>query len=166
SFTVEIPKDIKDDAGRGLANSDKFPLVVKTDEYPPLAKFSARFGIIEIGDAVLPVTLRNIEPQIKTRITEVGEKKGDESQDLKGRVHKISAGGDEEIIEWLKRVSQAKREDSIFKNEKGIRDFSIPKPGGQKAFEVVGIPLKNPGFYVVEIESDILGASLIAKEEP
>jgi uncharacterized protein YfaS (alpha-2-macroglobulin family) len=171
SFTVEIPKDIKDDAGRDLANSDKFPLVVKTDEYPPLAKFSARFGIIEIGDAVLPVTLRNVEPQIKTRMAEVGEKTDEkmdegESQNLKGRVHKISAGGDEEIIEWLKKVSQAKRENSLFKNEKGIRGFSIPKPGGQKAFEVVGIPLRNPGFYVVEIESDILGASLIAKKEP
>lgn len=174
SFTIEIPKDIKDDAGRDLANSDKFPLIVKTDEYPPLAKFSARFGIIELGDAMLPVTLRNIEPQVETRMAEVGEEKEKtdektnegESQNLKGRVHKISTGGDEEIIEWLKKVSQAKRENSILKNEKGIRDFSIPKPGGQKAFEVVGIPLKNPGFYVVEIESDILGASLLAKKEP
>lgn len=171
SFTIEIPEDIKDDSGRDLANSDKFPLVVKTDEYPPLAKFSARFGIIEVEDAVLPVTIRNIEPQVKTRMAEIGEKKDEkasegESQNLNGRVHKISTGGDEEIIEWLKKVSQAKREDSILKDEKGIKELSIPKPGGQKAFEVIGIPLKNPGFYVVEIESDILGASLLAKREP
>lgn len=174
SFTIEIPKDIKDDAGRNLANSDKFPLAVKTDEYPPLAKFSARFGIIELGDAVLPVTLRNIEPEVKARMAgvkeekeETGEKPNDgESQKLKGKVHNISIGSDEEVIEWLKRVSQAKRENSVLRNEKEIRDFSIPKPGGQKAFEVVGIPLKNPGFYVVEIESDVLGASLLEKNKP
>ncbi len=170
SFTVEIPKGIKDDAGRDLANLNKFPLVVKTDEYPPLAKFSARFGIIELGDPVLPVTIRNIEPLVKTRMADVGGKTDEkmsegESQNLKGRVHRISTGGDDEIIEWLKKISQARRENSLFKNEKGVRDFSIPKPGGQKAFEVVGIPLRNPGFYVVEIESDILGASLIAKKE-
>ena len=32
--------------------------------------------------------------------------------------------------------------------------------------EVVGIPLRDPGFYVVEIESARLGASLLAKGTP
>ena len=35
-----------------------------TDQFPPLAKFSARFGIIESADPVLPVTVRNLEAQI------------------------------------------------------------------------------------------------------
>ena len=37
---------------------------------------------------------------------------------------------------------------------------------GSRAFEVVGIPLKNPGLYVVELESAILGAALLDPPKP
>jgi hypothetical protein len=61
-FSVELPKEVKDDAGRALVNADKFPLKIRTEEYPPLAKFPAAFGIIELkGEPILPVTLRNVE---------------------------------------------------------------------------------------------------------
>ena len=30
----------------------------------------------------------------------------------------------------------------------------------------IGIPLKGPGFYVVELESEILGSRLLAKPAP
>lgn len=201
SFTIEIPKDIKDDAGRSLSNIDKFPLTVKTDAYPPLAKFSARFGIIELkGDGTLPVTLRNLEPEVKTRMLKVEEKKkgivekskegllekavkigesvssilpdsmkekGNELvEGLKGRLHKIRMDKEEKIIDWLKKVASAERKNSILKSEGDIKDFSIPKPGGSRDFEVIGIPLKDPGFYVVELESRILGASLLGEQRP
>ncbi len=42
----------------------------------------------------------------------------------------------------------------------------MPKPNGAKAFEVIGIPLERPGFHVVEIESDALGAALLGKKKP
>ncbi len=49
---LTIPKGLKDDAGRRLTNENKFPLKVVTHGYPPLAKFSGHFGIIEhIGEA-------------------------------------------------------------------------------------------------------------------
>ena len=34
-----------------------------------------------------------------------------------------------------------------------IKTFTLPKPGGERAFEVVGIPLDEPGLYIVELES-------------
>ncbi len=37
---------------------------MRTDAYPPLAKFSSRFGIIEQSEPVLPVTVRNIGPYL------------------------------------------------------------------------------------------------------
>ena len=40
-FTLELPKDLRDDAGRALANADSFPLAVATATMPPLAKFAA-----------------------------------------------------------------------------------------------------------------------------
>ncbi|MEK7221145.1 MAG: alpha-2-macroglobulin, partial [candidate division NC10 bacterium] len=55
TFQVEIPTGMRDDAGRPLSNAGRFPLLVKTDPFPPLAKFSARFGIVEWkADPALP----------------------------------------------------------------------------------------------------------------
>lgn len=166
-FVVEIPSDFKDDAGRILANRDKFPLKVSTGEYPPLAKFSSRFGIIEKADPVLPVTLRNLEPEVKARMVEMAGKKGVLAglvDKCLGRMERIE--DEKELIAWLRKVSIVGRSRSIFKGEAKATEFEAPKPGGEHAFEVVGIPLKRTGFYVVELESTILGASLLGIKAP
>ncbi len=41
-FTIEIPRDLKDDSGRTLANADLFPLKVATAAMPPLANSPRR----------------------------------------------------------------------------------------------------------------------------
>src|SRR5262249_60878467 len=46
TLQVEIPNTFSDDVGRTLVNADKFPLAVKTGPFPPLANFSAPFGMI------------------------------------------------------------------------------------------------------------------------
>jgi hypothetical protein len=201
SLSVVLPKGLKDDAGRSLANADIFPLTVKTDEYPPLAKFAARFGIIEAkGDAALPVTLRNLEREVRTRMLRVDEKKTgtieaakeklldkaiklgeavnpvlpepakgkskEYVEGLKGRLHKIRMDKEEKIISWLRIVASAERNTSVIKGEGDTKEFAVPKPEGAKAFEVVGIPLKKTGIYVVEMESQILGASLLGEQSP
>lgn len=201
TLSVGVPGDMKDDAGRSLANAERFPLSVKTGAYPPLAKFPSRFGIIELSEgAVLPVTLRNLEPSVTTRQLKAGEKEGEvieklkESalgemvrigeavnqilpgpakdagekmvQGLKGRLHQVKMEGEEAIIRWLRIVHEARRRESIFKSLPSTKPFSVPKPLGGRAFEVVGLPLKAPGFYVVEMESRILGASLLGKPQP
>ncbi len=176
SFSVVLPQDLKDDAGRSLENKDRFPLAVKTDAFPPLAKFAARFGIIELkGDVTLPVTLRNLEKEVAARIVAVDrekdgpagqEKKADSVKGLKGRMQKVSALREEKIISWLRKVAAARRDASILNAEAGAQEFFVPKPEGARAFEVVGIPLRDPGLYVVEMESQILGASLLGQQAP
>lgn len=173
---LEVPADLTDDAGRTLANAGQFPLKVRTEAYPPLAKFAARFGILEWkADPVLPVTVRNIEPEIKAEILETSEERagGSQSPDpteiIPGRLLKISSAQSLEILSWLQKIYERTWEDraiSIFEGihpEKKLQMFSIPKPHGGKAFEVVGIPLRRPGFYVIELESSLLGASLLGK---
>ena len=191
SFSIVIPKSIRDDAGRTLSNLDKFPLEVRTHTYPPLAKFSSRFGIIELkGDGLLPVTVRNIEADIKTRMLkvvddvdqaepsppdsadkarDVGKEKADApakeepgtiTQRLESKVRRIPTSREDQVIEWLTKVAAAKREHSLFKGS-DVKASTIPKPGGSKAFEVMGIPLSKAGFYVVELESQILGSRLL-----
>jgi uncharacterized protein YfaS (alpha-2-macroglobulin family) len=184
SFTVELPPGVTDESGRKLTNADRFPMAVKTDEYPPLAKFAADFGIIELhADPMLPVTLRNVEPEVAARMFEVtgGEENLDPPKPLspqqriagtvRGRILKIPADKVSQMMTWIEKVRERAYEDrgkSIFGPVTGekAKKFSIPKLQGAKSFEVVGIPLKTPGFYVVEIESGLLGAALLGETKP
>jgi hypothetical protein len=178
SFRIEIPADLKDQDGRALANAERFPLTARTGTYPPLAKFSSRFGIIEWKtDPALPITLRNLEPKVRMRLLQVERQPreglqgrvADLLEKAVGKVLRIPPGRGEEILPWLRRVAVARREESVFgsgTDDEHPRSFSLPKPNGEKAFEVVGIPLESPGLYVVEIESPRLGASLLGAPRP
>ncbi len=186
TFTVEMPPGVKDDSGRALTNANEFPLTVKTDEYPPLAKFAATFGILELkGNPLLPVTLRNVEPSVAASMMQVQQ--GQENVDpprelaigideqtrerLQGKIYQVPANTASEMLYWVKKLRRRTREDrgqSVFgpTTAANTRPFSVPKLQGAKAFEVVGIPLKAPGFYVVELKSELLGAALLGKPKP
>lgn len=158
AFRVELPADVKDDAGRTLVNAASFPLAVKTDPYPPLAKFSSRFGILEWkADPTLPVTIRDLEPGA-----------GGQSMRVRGNAAKISADDPAALIHWLRRVAVAPRDASVFgrKPPTGLEAFKLPRVHGDQAFEVVGIPMASPGLWVVELSSRRLGASLLGRDAP
>lgn len=176
-FTLEIPQDLRDDAGRRLTNQRRFPLAVNTDVAPPLAKFPARFGIIELkAEPMLPVTLRNLEPEVAGSLWAVlGNDKP-----IPGSVLRIGGADARTIVQWMRRVREHERVEwesgeeegetgrryyaaakSLFEPRDGARPFKVPKPLGERAFEVVGIPLKAPGFYVVELASPKLGEALL-----
>ena len=161
---LELPAGIKDDAGRALTNANRFPLKVRTAGYPPLAKFAARFGIVELNaDPALPVTIRNIEPQPKARMLKV---EAGMTGQVTGKIVNVPPGRAEEVQPWLRRVAAAKRDASLFTSDQAAEEFKIPKTLGPGAFEVVGIPLKTPGLYIVEIESAILGKALLDAPKP
>jgi hypothetical protein len=73
------------------------------------------------------------------------------------------------MLPWLRKLAAAGRESSMLASlpagspVKGLRPAQA---GGADAMEVVGIPLKDPGLYLVEIESARLGASLLGKAKP
>ncbi|TGK91288.1 peptidase [Leptospira brenneri] len=155
-FEIRIP-ELVDDTNRSLSNQASFPLKFKTDEFPPLAKFSAKFGILESkAKPALPVTLRNLEANLPLKSVSLGTSgKSQKTMDIL------------EIQKWFQILASREREQSVFQNSPanaGISSFSLPKPNGKKPMEVVGIPLETPGFYVVELASDILGNSLLEKK--
>jgi len=178
-FRIELPRDLKDDAGRLLRNAANFPLTVRTDESPPLAKFSARFGILESraypdGTAALPVTLRNVESRLSATSLALAE-----APAIAGQAVSVPPGNELAVVAWLRRLERADEDvrrynrdtqrqeivahagaSSIFTEQDRRKHFTLPKPLGQKAFEVIGIPLKT-GFHVVEIASPRLGAALL-----
>jgi alpha-2-macroglobulin len=184
SYTLALPPEFRDDAGRTPANRDAFPLAVRTDEYPPLAKFPARFGILELNaEATLPLTVRNVEAQLALSELKVagserlgltdrlkrswGAITGKEEGPLKARVLRVWKDAEPEVLNWFKRLNNRRYPEgsqSIFESEGEAQSLTLPKPNGARAFEVMGIPLKDPGFYVVEIASPRLGAALLKEE--
>ncbi|WP_380786473.1 alpha-2-macroglobulin [Sphingomonas sp. R86521] len=174
---VVLPAGVKDESGRALANAERFPLEVRFDAAPPLVKFAANFGILEAKQGgVLPVTVRAIEPELAGR-----------SFGVNGQSVRV-AGSDGEIAKWLRTVSKAGDTDiediergpegnkqTIHINHTGEKPIlaaglgapmKVALPGKGKDFEVVGIPLTNPGFYVVELASPVLGRALLGRNVP
>jgi uncharacterized protein YfaS (alpha-2-macroglobulin family) len=178
TFRVEVPTGLVDDAGRPLRNASRFPLQVKTADFPPLAKFAARFGIVEWkADPTLPVTLRNLEPEVHTRLLQLSGAGGDGSggstpppvEHIGGTRMTLPADHPGEVLAWLRKVAAAPRDASVFQRHPGSaagEPFLLPKPHGANPLEVVGIPLRAPGLYIVELESPRLGASLLGKPRP
>lgn len=165
ALTLSLPARVVDDAGRVLSNADKFPLAFKTGEYPPLAKFPSSFGILELkGSPVLPVTLRNLEPAVRGRLIKIGGPATASALDtLRARFSRTKSDDPREILRRLDAVLSHEREAPVLSDGDEIE---VPKPHGAQAFEVVGIPLKKPGFYVVELQSEKLGEALLGRKAP
>ncbi len=144
---------------------------------------------------ILPVTLRNLEPRLTARLSSLPAKMlrlGDDPAAVAAWLRRIEAVN-EPSGEWVEPEKPApgalkqKLEDqqdeaaggyvntrlwreqtgttSVFEASDKVRTFSLDKPSGQKPAEVIGIPLKEPGFYVVELESRILGAALLGRDQ-
>ena len=175
-LVLALPPDFRDDAGRPLANASLFPMRVQTAVYPPLAKFAAApFGIIELDDApAMPVTVRNIEADPQVLMT---------SGQAAPTVGSLRVEGDAAIMAWIARLSRyhessidiggkpvETRSLSLLAAEPGARQVALPAPDGgakeARPFEVIGVPLPAPGFYVMELASQRLGAALLGKPAP
>ena len=172
---VSIPAGVKDESGRPLTNAERFPLDIRIDQAPPLVKFAAGFGILEAKEGgVLPVTVRNVEPSLQGQNLNIG-----------GQTLRVE-GSDGKIAEWLRTVNSAddtniediKKGDEVVGHIQNTgatpiltganagASMKIGLPGKGKDFEVVGIPLTKPGFYVVELASPVLGQALLGRKAP
>ncbi|MES2498059.1 MAG: MG2 domain-containing protein [Pseudomonadota bacterium] len=170
--TLLLPANVIDENDRPLVNARRFPLPIRFDAAPPLAKFAATFGILESAEGgVLPLTVRNIEPRL-----------AGQSLPLDGKTLRLGTS-DGEVAKWLRRLSDAEnsnftdeqrgnetvtvnrtRDTPLLISQPGLRPTSIPLPAKGKAFEVIGIPLGKPGFYVVEVASPTLGRALLGRD--
>jgi uncharacterized protein YfaS (alpha-2-macroglobulin family) len=165
-FRIVLPVELKDEAGRVLANASAFPLQVATGGLPPLAKFAgAPFGIIEAGaEAMMPLTLRHVQTDLANASTggRVAVKRLD------------ATTPDIDLLRWLARLRKDNdeqyetRKTSLLASEADVRRADLPqlKDTAPRATEVIGIPLPQRGYHVIEIESRILGESLLAAHAP
>jgi uncharacterized protein YfaS (alpha-2-macroglobulin family) len=163
---LTLPADLRDDRGRPLVNAGRFPLAVRIGEWPPLIKFAGDFGILERKEGgVLPITLRNLEPG---KQPEGG---------TAARLRWLRVTDDEAILAWQQRLRaieqpagqppvDPRRIRLLTVEVAGVVDRPLPKPLGPQAFEVVGLPLKAPGYYILEAESRRLGQALLGGDAP
>ncbi len=168
-FTIELPANLHDDGGRSLNHAASFPLKVSTDEDPPLVKFASSFGILERNaQPAMAVTVRNVEAELAASMATV---KPNDLPSVMGKLLQLNQPDDQatEVIAWMRKLQEARRgqdgKNSVFGLIDQPKQFKLPKPGGQKAFEVIGIPLNGPGFYVAELASPKLGAALMPDDD-
>jgi len=173
TLTLKLPAMLKDDAGRTLVNAHSFPLTIRTDQAPPLARFASDFGIYELAaEPMLPLTLRYVD-KLASRHAHFG-------------AERLVTQNPVEIIDWLRRIRQMGEneydefdktkgyapirhfgaEESIFEARHKIQSLDLPKPLPDKETEVIGIPVREPGFHIVEVASPRLGAALMDKARP
>jgi alpha-2-macroglobulin len=181
--TITLPRDVRDDGGRPLANAGAFPLKIRIGAAPPLAKFPGKFGIVEAAaDAMLPVTVRSLE-----------------SGAAGLPLATVRVDADAEVIGWLKKLNgrgfdfeqpdgcapaetedakargrrprppadcRQAREVSLVLADPQAEKRTLPAPAASRELEVIGIPFPKPGFYAVEVESPALGAALLGAPRP
>jgi alpha-2-macroglobulin len=136
------------------------------------------------GDpALLPVTLRNVEAALQVKGLAPGAGKVSDLQprtdaDIIAWFRKVQRYDEYEVPRKaaaadvkgpLPKALDSQGKDyvqsrmlSLLGGQPGVKTLDLPKPVGNdpRPFEVVGIPLA-PGFHVVEIASQKLGASLL-----
>lgn len=161
-FRIELPSGFKDIGGRPLANASAYPLAVATGDAPPIAKFAtAPFGILERNaEPMLPVTLRHVQGDLRPKAPG-------------GAVRVLKLQSDADILSWYAKL-KAGHEDwdtrgtAWLKGRRDAKTTALPQlvGGDPRPFEVVGIPMEEPGYHVVEIESRRLGESLLDAKAP
>lgn len=151
-FTVVIPKKVRDKDERLLTNQNQFPLKVKTGADPALLKFASSFGVIEAGpDAAMAVTLRRVESAIATQ--------------FQGWTGQFRAKEFAAIVKGLGELQRSPYGETSLDMWQGrpVQKITVQKPKNPAQTELVGIPLKKKGFYLVEMKSPLLGESLLGK---
>ncbi|MFT3857656.1 MAG: hypothetical protein QM742_09215 [Aquabacterium sp.] len=248
--SIQMPADLRDDAGRKLGNASAFPLKTRTAEAPPLVKFPrATFGVLELNaEPTLPVTVRHVEGDlaiqglqpkasddgaVQGKVTgkpmgKVAGKAANRATPAPAAMRDLQVDEDAAIINWLARVrrydeSRLPRDEveaelgirlppppvkakparaskrygqdageglvegeyergydpdaanlvqtrtvSLLQREKAARALSLPTSSrtDPHPFEVIGIPMPQPGFHVVEVASPRLGQALLDRNEP
>lgn len=170
--SITLPTDLRDDAGRPLANAARYPLKFHIDPEPPLAKFPGLFGLLEARQGgVLPVSVRNLDPN-----------KDGSAATLPVRIRRVD-DRTEAPGPWLERVEKSQRlnydwrqrtadgharnitgAESVFTDGEVNQSVVLPAPLGKQPAELIGIPLGKPGLYIVEVSSRVLGRNLLGDD--
>ncbi|MGQ3170636.1 MAG: alpha-2-macroglobulin family protein [Methylophilus sp.] len=191
SVSLSLPYGFKDDADRTPVNAAAFPVKLNIAEDPPLIKFPSRFGILEQhAQPALPVSVRNVEATLTGVQLQSAPSAEMAAKTSRGMLGRLALDDDATLAEWFFRVTRHPYDNQLDRqfeqqhkrypregeipllmdtaNNVGFTTspLQLPRAHGDKTFELIGVPLKKPGFYVVEFASDRLGATLHGEQKP
>ncbi|CAM5210496.1 hypothetical protein OURE66S_01658 [Oligella ureolytica] len=186
-----IPEGFTDDLERQLANLEGLSQRFSLDEFPPLAKFAKQeFGIYELFQekdkavAVIPVTQRRLAHDQRSGpnyLNSISSKDDAEVIRWLKRFSRLEERtvdtiaikdimADRDKIRWGNQDTPSldTRSISIFGAEQtGLQQIALPQlastDGGDA--EVIGVPLEQSGFHVLELRSPTLGNALLANND-
>jgi len=180
NYKFKFPDGFADDSGHKLHKVNALPIGFETGNYPPLAKFSGRFGILESNEnTALPITVRNLEKvikteQIRTQAPNYGFKHKIDSviKSLTGSSFRFGPDRTRGSAEHRKKIVRLMRllYGSYTKTPYSKLDitsnfepklFKLPRISKHNEAEVIGIPMANPGFYLVELSSQNLADAFL-----
>jgi len=178
-YSLVIPSSLKDQNGAGLINQKSFPLAVAVGEHSPVLKFSSSFGLLEWDGKVayLPMHIRNIETKLPFDQVDFNGKDLllNDMKDTKKLLSYLNKSLQDESF----RDSQGKTEEIHSDKVKVVDSRSIPtivspdakkmtiaRNFAEKDTELMGIPLSEKGFHIVEFKSPKLGRSLLEDKKP
>ena len=148
------------------------------------------------ADSMLPVTLRHVQADLASPATNAGGvrvKRIESDADILSWYARVSRFHERTLTAREAGLPQARwyttedatdakgrpvkrrverevetREVSLLTGATDVKRLDLPQLSGNdpRPFEVVGIPLAAPGYYVVEIESPRLGAALLDRNAP
>lgn len=188
---VVVPEGFVDDLERSLRNLDSLTQPFILDEMPPLAKFAKQeFGIYELFRdeeqtlAVLPVTQRRLAHEQSagsSYLENLNTRNDAEVMRWMRRFERLDEAtvdtvaiqdimNDNAKIRWGDHNTPQidTRSVSIFTTEQsGIEQIELPSMdlSLEGDAEVIGIPLKQSGFHVLQLQSPTLGGALLENGE-
>jgi uncharacterized protein YfaS (alpha-2-macroglobulin family) len=157
---------------------------------------AAPFGVIEHGpQAMLPITLRHVQGDLRPQAAggQVRLRRIEGDAEVLAWYRKVQLHHESQLpakalgypekdwYEWVEEVDDegrrkrqrverfvGTREVSLLAGDAQARRMALPQleGGDPRPFEVVGIPLAEPGYHVVEVESRRLGESLLDRKAP
>jgi len=163
AYELSLPATLRDASGRALSNAASFPMTVRLGAAPPIAKFSTgTFGILERepeGPAFVPLALRHVQGDLAPQAA---------SGSLRTRRYDMS---DAELLAAYGRVQRLSYNEFETRKVRMLdasdRRIELPDlKGGAKPLELIGVPITEPGYHVLELESQQLGAALLAQPAP
>ncbi|QAA93548.1 alpha-2-macroglobulin [Pollutimonas thiosulfatoxidans] len=141
---------------------------------------------VDSASASVPITVRRVEAALRTKELTLSA----------GQVGDHVVREDVQVLRWYARLQrlderswtanqlkdimadrQPRSEDmpmqdtrgmQVLDREQGVRQLTLPGVQAEdpRPFEVLGIPLQEPGFHVLEVESARLGEALLATKKP
>jgi len=161
TVSVVLKGEIRDIDGRPLSNPEVLRKGFEFGRFPPYLGIPLRIGTLPWKNSqkippLWPVVVRKLDPQLEVRQSHVGGNEDEETASKAARLWRSVAALQTEYYQSSKPLPR-------------LEDFNwpqtlfVPTRGGE--IETVGVPLGEPGLYLLEVESPAWSAYFTTSDQ-